>query len=92
MNEDRITLINPNGEEIEFEEIAGIALNGKFYLILQPVKLLYDMNDDEALVFEVSVDDEVQNFNIVLEDEIFDEVFKEYYRLLSETNLEEDIF
>ena len=31
MNEDRITLINPNGEEIEFEEIAGIALNGKFY-------------------------------------------------------------
>ena len=50
------------------------------------------MNDDEALVFEVSVDDEVQNFNIVLEDEIIDEVFKEYYRLLSETNLEEDIF
>lgn len=92
MNEDRITLINPNGEEIEFEEIAGIALNGKFYLILQPVKLLYDMNDDEALAFEVSVDDEVQNFNIVLEDEIIDEVFKEYYRLLSETNLEEDIF
>ena len=33
------------------------------------------MNDDEALVFEVSVDDEVQNFNIVLEDEIIDEVF-----------------
>ena len=50
------------------------------------------MNDDEALAFEVSVDDEVQNFNIVLEDEIIDEVFKEYYRLLSETNLEEDIF
>ena len=89
MNEDRITLINPNGEEIEFEEIAGIALNGKFYLILQPVKFLYDMSDDEALVFEVSEDDDAQNFNIVLEDEIIDEVFKEYYRLLSETNLEE---
>ena len=92
MNEDHITLINPNGEEIEFEEIAGIALNGKFYLILQPVKLLYDMSDDEALVFEVSEDDDEQNFNIVLEDEIIDEVFKEYYRLLSEANLEEDIY
>lgn len=92
MNEDRITLINPMGEEIEFEEIAGIALNGKFYLILQPVKLLYDMNEDEALVFEVSEASDEQNFNIVLEDEIIDEVFKEYYRLLSEANLEEDIF
>lgn len=91
MNEDRITLINPMGEEIEFEEIAGIALNGKFYLILQPVKLLYDMNEDEALVFEVSEASDEQNFNIVLEDEIIDEVFKEYYRLLSEANLEEDI-
>lgn len=91
MNEDRITLINPMGEEIEFEEIAGIALNGKFYLILQPVKLLYDMNEDEALVFEVSESSDEQNFNIVLEDEIIDEVFKEYYRLLSEANLEEDI-
>ena len=92
MNEDHITLINPMGEEIEFEEIAGIALKGKFYLILQPVKLLYDMNEDEALVFEVSESSDEQNFNIVLEDEIIDEVFKEYYRLLSEANLEEDIY
>lgn len=91
MNEDHITLINPMGEEIEFEEIAGIALNDKFYLILQPAKLLYDMNEDEALVFEVSESSDEQNFNIVLEDEIIDEVFKEYYRLLSEANLEEDI-
>lgn len=92
MNEDHITLINPMGEEIEFEEIAGIALNDKFYLILQPAKLLYDMNEDEALVFEVSESSDEQNFNIVLEDEIIDEVFKEYYRLLSEANLEEDIY
>ena len=81
-NDDLIVLKNDNGEEIEFIEIAGIALDGKFYVILQPVELLYDMTEDEALVFEVDDDGENQKFSVVLDDEIIDKVFNEYFRLI----------
>jgi hypothetical protein len=80
-----ITLTSASGEEIDFVEIAGIALRGNFYVILQPVELLEGMGEDEALVFKVTQDrDGEDHFNIELDDEIIGEVFEEYYRLLDE--------
>ncbi|MBQ4272147.1 MAG: DUF1292 domain-containing protein [Clostridia bacterium] len=86
MEEDSIvTLTSADGQEIDFVEIAGIALRGKFYVILQPVELLEGMGEDEALVFKVTQDrDGEDHFNIELDDEIIGEVFDEYYRLLDE--------
>jgi hypothetical protein len=80
-----ITLTSASGEEIDFVEIAGIALRGNFYVILQPVELLEGMGEDEALVFKAyqSRDGE-DHFDIELDDEIINEVFEEYYRLLDE--------
>ena len=83
-DEDIVTLLSANGEEVDFVEIAGIALYGRFYAILQPVELLPGMDDDEALVFEVINDGGDDQFNIVLDDEIVDAVFAEYNRLLDE--------
>ena len=81
--DDIITLTTADGEEVDFVEIAGIAHNGKFYAILQPVELLEGMDDDEALVFEVVRNaDGSDGFNVVLDDEIIDAVFEEYNRLL----------
>ena len=78
-----ITLLTAEGEEIEFVEIARIVHNDKFYAILQPVKLLEGMEEDEALVFEVTKKEEENDlFNVVLDDEIIDAVFAEYNRLL----------
>ena len=89
-NDDIVTLLSATGEEIDFVEIAGIAYKGRFYAILQPVELLEGMDEDEALVFEVtraaSGDDQ---FNIVLDDEIIDAVFAEYGRLLDEATANE---
>ena len=83
--DDIITLTGANGEEIDFVEIAGIAYNGNFYAILQPVELLDGMDDDEALVFKVSADaDGEDHFEIELDDDIIDAVFTEYNRLLDE--------
>ncbi len=83
--DDIITLSAATGEEIDFLEIAGIALNGNFYAILQPVNLLEGMEEDEALVFKVSRDgDGNDRFEIELDDEIIDAVFLEYNRLLDE--------
>ena len=80
-----VTLLSANGEEIDFVEIAGIALKGNFYAILQPVQLLEGMADDEALVFKISrTEDGQDKFEIELDDEIIDAVFEEYNRLLDE--------
>ena len=84
-SEDVIVLQSAAGEEIPFVEIAGIAYNGKFYSILQPVELLEGMGEDEALVFEVSRTDKGEDkFEIVLDEEIIDAVFKEYDKLYDE--------
>lgn len=84
-DEDIITLFSADGEEVDFVEIAGIALRGKFYAILQPLELLEGMSDDEALVFEVSrTPSGEDNFEIVLDDDIIEAVFDEYNRLLDE--------
>ena len=84
-DDDIVTLTNADGEEIDFVEIAGIAHNGNFYAILQPIELLEGMDDDEALVFKVTRDANGEDhFEIELDDEIIDAVFKEYNRLLDE--------
>ena len=81
--EEIIVLKNSEGEEIEFVNVAGIALEEGYFMILQPKELLPDMADDEALVFELKrLDNGEEGFNIVLDDEIVDKVFEEYYRLL----------
>lgn len=82
-NDDIVTLLSADGEEIDFIEIAGIAHKGEFYAILQPVELLDGMDDDEALVFHVTRTESGEDkFEIVLDDEIIDAVFAEYNKLL----------
>ena len=39
-DDDIVTLLSANGEEVDFVEIAGIAHQGKFYAILQPLSVL----------------------------------------------------
>ena len=89
--DDIITLVSPDGEEIEFQEIAGIAYNGDFYAIVQPVILLEGMSDDEALVFKVSTNEDGDDqFDIELDDDVISAVFDEYYKLLDNLENGED--
>ena len=84
-DDDIVTLMTANGEEVDFVEIAGIAYGGNFYAILQPVELLDGMDDDEALVFKVSRGpDGEDKFDIEMDDFIIEKVFEEYNRLLDE--------
>lgn len=86
-DDDIITLTSADGEEISFVEIAGIAHAGKFYAILQPVELLEGMADDEALVFEVSRNENGEDcFSIELDDDIIEAVFEAYHKLLDESS------
>ena len=84
-DDDIVTVLSAEGEEIDFVEIAGIAYKGSFYAILQPVELLDGMDDDEALVFKVTRGkDGEDKFEIELDDSIIDAVFAEYNKLLDE--------
>lgn len=84
-DDDIVTLLSASGEEIDFIEIAGIAYNGNFYAVLQPVELLEGMEEDEALVFRVTQNEQGEDkFEIELDDEIINAVFEEYNRLLDE--------
>ena len=83
-DDDIVTLLNSDGEEVDFVEIAGIVHDGNFYAILQPVELLEGMDEDEALVFLVTNVNGEDKFEIVLDDDIIDAVFAEYNRLLDE--------
>jgi len=82
-DDDIVTLLSADGEEIDFVEIAGIAHKGNFYAILQPVELIEGMDDDEALVFKVTRGkDGEDKFEIELDDSIIEAVFAEYNKLL----------
>ena len=90
-DDDVVTLLSANGEEIDFVEIAGIAYKGSFYAILQPVELLDGMDDDEALVFKVTRGkDGEDKFEIELDDAVIDAVFAEYNKLLDEALANKD--
>jgi len=81
-NDDIVTLLSANGEEIDFVEIAGIAHNGNFYAILQPLHPLEGMEEDEGLVFKVTRgEDGEDKFELELDEEIIDVVFAEYGKL-----------
>lgn len=89
-DDDIVTLLSATGEEIDFVEIAGIVYKGHLYAILQPVEFLDGMDDDEALVFEVTRGtDGNDQFSIILDDEIIDVVFAEYGKLLDEATAKE---
>ena len=83
--DDIVTLTGENGQDIDFVEIAGIVHKGNYYAILQPVELLDGMGEDEALVFKVTTDKNGEDtFDIELDDDVIDAVFKEYNRLYDE--------
>lgn len=82
-----ITLLSANGEEIDFAAIAVIVYRGNYYAIMQPTELVQGMADDEALVFKIGVNASGENtFEIELDNNVVDAVFKEYDRLYDEAN------
>ena len=90
-DDDTVVLQTPDGEEVEFVEVAGIVHKGEFYAILQPVELLEGMEEDEALVFKVTRDEEGNDhFQIELDDEVITAVFEEYNRLLENATGEDE--
>lgn len=87
--DDIVTLLDADGEEVDFYEMADIRYGDGFYVILQLVVLFEGMGEDEALVFRVSRGENGEDkFEIELDDDIIDGVFEEYFRLINEQTKE----
>ncbi len=85
LEDDILTLTSPDGEDVEFVEVAAIPYNDAFYAILQPLEPVEGIAEDEALLFKVSKSESGEdNFTLIDDDAVIDAVFAEYDRLLDE--------
>ena len=82
-NTENIILYDENDKAVEFEQIALIPLNNSVYCILKPVETMEDVAEDEAVVFELVDDAENGDvLNIVMEEEVAQQVFDEYKKMI----------
>ena len=82
-NTENIKLYDENDKEVEFEQIALIPLNNSVYVLLKPVDKMEGVGDDEAVVFELVDDAENgDTLNIVMEEEVVNQVFDEYKKMI----------
>ena len=78
-NMENIVLYNDKDEPVEFEQVELVMLDNKFYAILQPVKEIDGVSDDEAFAFEIVRDKEKgDSLRLVEDDALIDKIFDEY--------------
>ncbi|MFW2488144.1 DUF1292 domain-containing protein [Clostridium chromiireducens] len=67
------------GNKVDFEAIAKIYLGEQGYLLLSPV----DETSDDMFAFRIDVNEEgIEELNLVEDDKEFEEIKKEYKKLL----------
>ena len=82
-NDKIVTLINDEGREVEFSEIAAINYQDQYYAIMQPLEPLED-EDEENLVFLFKVlesKDGKAIFEMETDETIIEAVFDEFQKL-----------
>ena len=84
-NEENVILYDENDKPTEFEQVAVIPLFEKVYVILKPVENLWNLGEDEAVVFVIEEIDDMEALVLVDDLEVADAVFEEYYRLWNES-------
>lgn len=84
-NESVITLMSENNTIIEFDQIAVIPYENELYAILKPITHIDGVNEDEALVFRMNVEED--SLEIINDFDLCDNVFDIYYDLLKKEGL-----
>lgn len=87
-NTENIVMYNENDEPVEFQQIAVVPVNGAVYVILRPVGDVEGIGEDEALVFVIDEIDGEGCLSIEENDQIIDQVFEEYYKMLREAGID----
>ena len=84
-NEAPVTLVNEKWDLIKLDQIAVSPIKDKLYAILKPITKIDGVEEDEALVFYIDVEED--SVEIVNNIKLIDKVFEHYYALLRKEGL-----
>lgn len=89
--DDIVVLVDENGEEVEFEHLDTIELNGNEYVVLLPVDESEEEKAiDEVVILKIEHGEEEDSFVSVEDDDELDAVFEEFrVRMEDEFDFEE---
>lgn len=88
-DENIVVLVDENGEEVEFEHLDTIEMNGNEYVVLLPMSE-DDSEIDEVIILRIERSAEGEdNFITVDDDEELEEVFEEFQSRLEDMEDEE---
>jgi uncharacterized protein YrzB (UPF0473 family) len=77
--DDIVVLVDENGEEVEFEHLDTVELNGNEYVVLLPVDESEEEKDiDEVVILKIEHGEEEDSFVSVDDDDELDAVFEEF--------------
>lgn len=82
--DDVVTLVDEEGNEVEFELIMSMEANDREYAILAPLQEDEELEDDEAYIFRLEYDEEEEMLLIPIEDDEEYEMVVEVYNTLIE--------
>lgn len=85
--DDIVVLVDENGEEVEFEHIDTIEMNGGEYVVLAPLEdeEADDQDEEEVIILKVEHGEDGEDSFVTIEDEDeLDEVFNEFQARMEE--------
>ena len=89
--DDIVELTTEDGKKLKFYFVGTIEYKGKNYSAFEPAEQIDGIEDDDLIIFELSGDDEETADLLPVEDEqLLDEVFEEFCRILDEEELADE--
>lgn len=91
MDDEPIELVTDDGKKLKFYFVGTIEYKGKNYSAFEPAEQIDGIEDDDLVIFELAGDDEETADLLPVEDEqLLDEVFEEFCRVLEEDELADE--
>ena len=86
-----VELTTDDGKKLKFYVVGTIEYKGKNYSAFEPAERIDGIEDDDLVIFELAGDDEETADLLPIEDDqLLDEVFEEFCRVLDEDELAEE--
>ena len=85
--DDIVILVDENDEEVEFEHIDTIEMNGNEYVVLAPLEEedAEEQEDEEVIILRIEHNDDGEDAFVTIEDDDeLDEVFNEFQTRMEE--------
>lgn len=80
-----LTLYDEDNKPVQFRQVACVEYQDEFYALVQPVKPMDGLGEDEAIIFKLEEqDDDTDLFLPVDDEELLEAVFNEYLRSVSD--------